>query len=178
MPQIKKAVEALKAGECIAYPTEGVWGLGCDPFNEEALINLRKLKNRDDTKGYILLASSLIHFNDFVDTELYKTKLMTKWPGPHTWIVETRKEANFPNLHIEKTIALRLSNQKVIVQLCSRFGGAIVSTSANLNGKKPAITIEEVRENFPGICILEGELGGLKRPTPIQNLLSGDFVRR
>jgi L-threonylcarbamoyladenylate synthase len=178
MPRFQQAVDALKAGECIAYPTEGVWGLGCDPKNKQALIELNKLKPRKDGKGYILLASSLNQFEDFIDTKVNRKKLMTKWPGPHTWIVEVKNGAKAQNLAIQNTIALRLSNHEPIERLCSLFNGPIVSTSANQEGKEPAMTKEEVKKNFPDIFILEGHLGGLSKPTPLQYLDSEEWARR
>ena len=76
-------VAALKDGEVVAYPTEGVWGIGCDPSNEEALKKLISLKKRSKGKGFILIGSELLHFKKYAEVEVNKTKLMSKWPGPH-----------------------------------------------------------------------------------------------
>ena len=167
---------ALKDGEVIAYPTEGVWGIGCDPSNEEALKKLISLKKRTKGKGFILIGSKLLHFKKYAEVELNKTKLMSKWPGPHTWIV--------PALEIspllsggKKTIALRLSEHKETVNICNEFGGAIVSTSANQEGNQTPLDPEGIKEIFPGIKVMQGELGGLNKPSKIEDLVTGEVIR-
>ena len=169
-------VVALKDGEVVAYPTEGVWGVGCDPSNEEALKKLISLKKRSRGKGFILIGSELLHFKKYAEVEDNKTKLMSKWPGPHTWIV--------PALEIspllsggKKTIALRLSEHKETVNICNAFGGAIVSTSANKEGDETPSSPEEVKEIFPGIKVMQGELGGLNKPSKIEDLVTGEVIR-
>ena len=169
-------VAALKDGEVVAYPTEGVWGIGCDPSNEEALKKLISLKKRSRGKGFILISSELLHFKKYAEVEDNKTKLMSKWPGPHTWIV--------PALEIspllsggKKTIALRLSEHKETVNICNAFGGAIVSTSANKEGDKTPSSPEEIKEIFPGIKVMQGELGGLNKPSKIEDLVTGEVIR-
>jgi L-threonylcarbamoyladenylate synthase len=169
-------VAALKDGEVVAYPTEGVWGIGCDPSNEEALKKLISLKKRSRGKGFILIGSELLHFKKYAEVEDNKTKLMSKWPGPHTWIV--------PALEIspllsggKKTIALRLSEHKETVNICNAFGGAIVSTSANKEGDKTPSSPEEIKEIFPGIKVMHGELGGLNKPSKIEDLVTGKVIR-
>ena len=169
-------VAALKDGEVVAYPTEGVWGIGCDPSNEEALKKLISLKKRSKAKGFILVGSELLHFKKYAEVELNKTKLMSKWPGPHTWIV--------PALEIspllsggKKTIALRLSEHKETVNICNEFGGAIVSTSANQEGNQTPLDPEGIKEIFPGIKVMQGELGGLNKPSKIEDLVTGEVIR-
>lgn len=169
-------VAALKDGEVVAYPTEGVWGVGCDPSNEEALKKLISLKKRSKGKGFILIGSELLHFKKYAEVEVNKTKLMSKWPGPHTWIV--------PALQIspllsggKETIALRLSEHKETVNICNEFGGAIVSTSANKEGDKTPSSPEEIKEIFPGIKVMQGELGGLNKPSKIEDLVTGEVIR-
>ena len=169
-------VAALKDGEVVAYPTEGVWGIGCDPSNEEALKKLISLKKRSKGKGFIIIVSKLLHFKKYAEVEVNKTKLMSKWPGPHTWIV--------PALEIspllsggKETIALRLSQHKETVNICNAFGGAIVSTSANKEGDKTPSSPEEIKEIFPGIKVMQGELGGLNKPSKIEDLVTGEVIR-
>ena len=81
MSSLGSIVEALKEGNVIAYPTEGVWGLGCDPLNEAAVLKLISLKNRSIDKGLILIGSDINQFSDFVDIDRYKDELLSKWPG-------------------------------------------------------------------------------------------------
>ena len=169
-------VAALKDGEVFAYPTEGVWGIGCDPSNEEALKKLISLKKRSKGKVFILIGSKLLHFKRYAEVEVNKTKLMSKWPGPHTWIVHALQIS--PLLSGGKeTIALRLSEHKETVNICNEFGGAIVSTSANKEGDETPSSPEEIKEIFPGIKVMHGELGGLNKPSKIEDLVTGEVIR-
>ena len=176
MYSLSAIVAALKDGEIVAYPTEGVWGMGCDPSNEEALKKLISLKKRSKGKGFILIGSELVHFKKYAEVEVNKTRLLSKWPGPHTWLV--------PALEIspllsggKETIALRLSAHNEIVCICNEFGGAIVSTSANKEGEKTPLDSEGIREIFPGIKVMKGELGGLNKPSTIEDLVTGEVIR-
>ena len=173
-----ETIQALEGGQCIAFPTEGVWGLGCDPKNEEAVSNLRRLKKRDLKKGLVLVASHLSQLNEFVDIVKHKDKMMTKWPGHHTWIVDLKEKNKFNFLGFNGFIAVRLSAHKTIRELCSSFNGAIVSTSANYEGNKPASTEQEVRKLFPNVVIIKGDLGGHNKPSSLQYLDSEEWVRR
>ena len=90
MSSVSSLVECLKAGEVIAYPTEGVWGLGCNPKDNLALQKLLDLKKRSWERGLILIGSRFEYFLEFSHAEEYKDKLLTKWPGPHTWLVPAK----------------------------------------------------------------------------------------
>ena len=172
------AIRALKKGQCIAFPTEGVWGLGCDPKNEGAVSTLRSLKKRDLKKGFVLVASHLSQLKEFVDIVKHKDKMMTKWPGPHTWIVDLKEKNKFNFLGLNGLIAVRLSSHKTVKKLCSSFNGAIVSTSANYQGNKPASTEQAVRKLFPNVVIVKGNLGGHNKPSALQYLESEEWIRR
>ena len=100
MYSLGSIIEHLKSGELIAYPTEGVWGLGCDPNNLEAVKKILDLKERSSNKGLILLGSRFEQFNEYAFAEEYKAKLMTKWPGPHTWLVPSKQECKHSNNRI------------------------------------------------------------------------------
>ena len=81
MSSLASVLEHLKSGGVIAYPTEGVWGFGCDPNNQDAINNLLAIKERSYEKGLILISSKFEHFFQYSHAEEYKDKLMTKWPG-------------------------------------------------------------------------------------------------
>ena len=173
---VNQAASLLNSGEVVAYPTEGVWGVGCDPNNESALDKLITLKRRDPLKGLILVGSDINHFSNYVDIDKYGEKMMEKWPGPHTWIVPSKKISSFITGN-KSTVALRLSSHETIRELTTAFGGAITSSSANQEGKEPAKSYTEVKSYFDDIFILDGELGGLESATPIQDLISGNWIR-
>ena len=77
----------------------------------------------------------------------------------------------------KETIALRLSEHKETVNICNEFGGAIVSTSANKEGQKTPLDPEGIKEIFPGIKVMKGELGGLNKPSTIEDLVTGEVIR-
>ena len=179
--QIQRAVEALKTGGVIAYPTEAVFGLGCDPRNEAALKRLLQLKGRDVEKGLILIAASYEQLKPFLselDKETEK-ELLASWPGPVTWLVPANESVSASLRGKHTTLAVRVTNHPLVQQLCNAFGGAIVSTSANTAGMQPARTIEEVKHYFNDSLdvIVKGETGGLSKPTEIRDALSKQVIR-
>ncbi len=177
MNSLGSIITALKQGEIIAYPTEGVWGLGCDPTNEKAISDLIVFKKRSAEKGFILIGSRADQFSRFGDIERYKVKLLTKWPGPHTWLVPANRNISKLITGNSNKVALRLSAHKAVVNLCEEFDGAIISTSANKEGSPVLQTSDEIRKTFPGVKVLEGELGGLEGPSDIQDVLTDEYIR-
>ena len=174
---LDSVVSALTSGEIIAYPSEGVWGLGCDPHNRDAVKKILKIKERSMTKGLIVVGSRISHLEKFANIKKYEKIFKSKWPGPHTWIFPTDKAPEWITGG-SKSIALRLSNHKIIKIICDAYSGAIVSTSANKEGQKASKTIHEVRKNFPDIFYVKGETGNLEGSTPIQDIVSLKWIRR
>ena len=116
MDSLGSVVNSLHAGQVIAYPTEGVWGLGCDPFNEEAILMLLKMKGRSESKGLILIGSDLKQFSAFIEIDKYKDKLLETWPGPHTWLVPPRENISKLIIGNNQNIALRLRSHKEVIE--------------------------------------------------------------
>ena len=177
MDRLKEALSELKLGGVIAFPSEGVWGLGCDPNNESAVTKLLRLKQRPMDKGLILVGGTIRHMEPYIEVERYKAKLLTKWPGPHTWVVPTFSTPKWITGR-NSSVAVRVSSHPVISLLCGKFGGAIVSSSANLQGETPAKSRKEVEEIFEGIKVVEGKLGILQGPTPIQEIETNNWIRK
>ena len=164
-----------------AYPTEGVWGLGCNPFSEKAVKKLINLKKRPKNKGIIVLAGSLQQLLPFTQhlSDKLKKRMNSKWPGPHTWLVPSSPD--IPKWLIGPTglVALRLSDHKTVIELTESLNMPICSSSANISGQEPAKNSDEIRTFFGNkVLIIEGELGGLKKPTPVQNLESKEWLRK
>ena len=155
MEGFKEALNDLRLGKVIAYPSEGVWGLGCDPRNKEAVLKLLNLKKRPMDKGLILVASNIRQMETYIDLKKYKKKLMTKWPGPHTWVVPTKTAPKWIRGEFT-SVALRLTEHPVLKLICEDFQGAIVSSSANLQGESPSSTKEEVKRIFKNVSIIGG----------------------
>lgn len=178
---LKNAVRALAGGGVIAYPTEGVWGLGCEPLNRHACERLLAMKQRDPAKGLILIAHDFEALADFVapvEEKLLKKALAT-WPGAHTWIFPAGWAAPEWITGAHDGIAVRVTAHPVARALCRAYGGAIVSTSANVAGRPAARSALQVRRIFGGEldALVPGALGGARGATPIRDLRSDRSLR-
>ncbi len=176
------AARRLRAGELIAYPTEAVWGIGCDPFNREAVYQLLRLKRRPVDKGLLLVASEMEQLGKLL-TRLPVDQiaaLRETWPGHVTWLVPD-PAGLYPEWIRGKhpAVAIRVSEHPVVRELCIAFGGPIVSTSANLAGAAEIRAMAEVRRQFGDAVgyIVDGEVGGRDRPSEIRDLVTGKRIR-
>ena len=147
---VEQTVDIIKSGGLIAYPTESIYGLGCDPFNQQAVLRLLKLKNRPPEKGLILVASNL---NQLLPLILPKhpddlARALKTWPGHHSWIFP--KSPMVPSVISGRydSIAIRLSKHPVIKQICDGLNHALVSTSANLTNQDDLKSITDIRLAF------------------------------
>lgn len=182
--QLSEATIALKRGEVIAYPTEAVYGLGCDPFNQQAVEKLFHVKQRPMEKGVILVAANVAQIETWVelmDSDWEQTVLET-WPGPVTWVLPLKQNTKNPMPNWitggRDTVAIRVSAHPVVQQLCLAFGGPIVSTSANLSNHPPAISCQEIKNEFADkVYCINAELGGLLQPTKIYDARTGLVLR-
>ncbi len=179
--QISEAVRVLQHGGVIGYPTEAVYGLGCDPANHEAVKKLLLLKQRAREKGLILIAADFDQLLPFVAEldDATKEQVLATWPGPVTWLWPAKSEVSIWLRGEHSSIAVRITDHPLAAELCREFGGALVSTSANLSGKPPARSAEQVVAQFDDQLdyVLEGEVGGLARPSQIRDALSGKILR-
>lgn len=165
----------------MAYPTEAVYGLGCDPMNETTVDRLLALKGRPRGKGLILIAAEFAQLQSFVgplETPVQE-RLLASWPGPLTWIVPAAQTVPVWIRGEHETIAVRVTAHPMAAALCHAARMAIVSTSANLSGQEPARSRDEVIEQFGDRIdyVLEGDLGGLDRPTEIRDVRTGRVLR-
>lgn len=173
----------LQKGEVVAYPTEAVFGLGCDPDSESAVYKLLNLKQRSVDKGLILIASHYQQLIPYIDqSAVTKDQIQmafNSWPGPNTWIFP--KNANTPNFLSGKyqSIAVRVTDHPLVCKLCDLFTKPLVSTSANLSGYPACKTAFEVANqfgnNFP---ILAGQTGNRSQPSIIRDVLTGTIIRQ
>lgn len=179
--QIRTANQVLCEGGVIAYPTEAVFGLGCDPMNSDAIKQLLHVKNRAMEKGLILIAAEFYQLEPFIDplpTPLLN-KVMETWPGPVNWLLPANPKAPRYLRGKHPLQAVRISNHPTVRALCQKFGGAIVSTSANLSKRPPARTsIQAKRQLMHKIdYVLHGHVGKLRQPCEIRNGLNDHIVR-
>ena len=179
---IQRACQSLKQGDVIAYPTEAVWGLGCDPQNEAAVGKILRLKNRPVHKGLILVSGSIAQFEPLLNklSREQRDKLIASWPGHITWLVP-----DSDNLIPEwikgdhQSVAIRVSGHTIVHELCSAFGGPIVSTSANEAGKEEIKSRFILKDKFADKIagMVDGDLGKSAKPSEIRDLLSGRVIR-
>ncbi len=179
---IRMAIDFLWHGGLIAYPTEAVWGLGCDPLNEQACLDLLQIKQRSVEKGMILVAANMQQIDFLLEplTEKQKLQLQKSWPGPETWLI--------PDYHRQipdwvkgehQSVAVRVSAHPIVRQLCTAFGGPLVSTSANKTGQRPAKTRVQLARMLGTELdyVVSGALGKSSRPSKITDLLTGQVIR-
>jgi len=180
--QINEAVRILQQGGVIAYPTEAVYGLGCDPANHQAVERLLAIKQRSWEKGLILLAADFQQLHAYLAEiePALKASVLATWPGPVTWLWPTKPAVSRLLRGIHETIAVRVTAHPLAAALCRAFGGPVVSTSANLSGEQPIRTAEDVRVHLGDQLdyVLEGQVGELARPSEIRDVLSGKIIRQ
>lgn len=181
MLSVRQGAQCLLDGDVIAYPTEAVYGLGCDPDNESAVRRILKLKSRPASAGMILIADRLERFAPYIEpvsAEL-KERALAAWPGPVTWLFPRASHVPDWLAGSHPTIALRITDHPVCRELCEAFGGAIVSTSANPGGEEPARSAAEVAGYFGhSLCgTVEGGLGTQDQPSEIRDLATGRVLR-
>lgn len=179
--RLERAVAALRRGGVVAYPTEAVWGLGCDPWDREAVLRLLVLKRRPLERGLILLAAAPEDLTPFLAPlpPERAAEIRGSWPGPVTWVVPSAPEAPAWVTGGHAGIAVRVTAHPPAAALCRAFGGPVVSTSANRSAGRPARTASAVRYTFgPHLdALLPGPTGGLARPTPIRDAVTGAYLR-
>lgn len=178
---LQQATQTLDAGGIIAYPTEAVYGLGCDPLQESAVLRLCAIKQRPLEKGLILIAADFKQLKPFIarlDKKL-KRKIKKSWPGPVTWLLPAHPDIPLWLCGAHSTIAVRVTAHPVASALCRAFGSALVSTSANVSLQPPARTPLKVRQIFSERIdmIVHGATGTLKRPTEIRDGNTGKIIR-
>lgn len=176
-----QAAQILRTGGVLAYPTEAVFGLGCDPANNDAIARLLKLKGRPQQKGLICIAADFAQVAPWLDLrhrdQIDRAK--QSWPGPITWILKARAHAPAAVCREDGTIAVRVTAHPPAIELCRAFAGPIVSTSANTAGAPPARGHAALAHYFgtriEGVMI--GPLGDATRPTQIFSGATGERLR-
>lgn len=165
----------------IAYPTEAVYGLGCDPRCREAVLRLLAIKERDLSKGLILIAADLGQLAPFVESLSAERmrEIEETWPGPNTWLLPARPTTPGWLTGRFDTLAVRVTAHPVAAALCRAFGGALVSTSANRSGRPPARTALEARRALGDALddLLVGRCMGADRPSSIRDGRTGRVLR-
>lgn len=154
---IKNAVEVLRRGGVILYPTDTVWGIGCDATNAEAVAKVYKIKQRDDSKAMICLVDSDARLQRYVrEVPAVAWDLFELADKPTTVILDGAVNLA-PNLIAEDgSIAMRITREEFSKELCFRFQKALVSTSANISGQPAAANycdiLQEILDAVDYVC--------------------------
>lgn len=173
----------LRRGGIVAYPTEAVWGLGCDPFDADAVQRLLDLKRRPAAKGMIVIAADLsqviahLHWDDLPETR--RDAILASWPGPNTWLIPCKSHVPEWLRGDHDTLAVRITTHPIAAALCRAFQGPVVSTSANRAGEPPARILTDMLPDLLSQLDgwLEGDTSGLAQPSTIRDARGGDIVR-
>lgn len=142
---IDKSIEVLKSGGIILYPTDTIWGIGCDPFNENAVRRIYEIKRRADSKSMLCLIDNMDRISSFVDDiPDIAYQLNDLAIRPITIIYEGAFGLAPSMLNEEKTIGIRVTKELFSNELCRKFKKPIVSTSANISGMPSPSTFKEI----------------------------------
>lgn len=184
MANVEQALSALRQGDVIAYPTEGVFGVGCDPDNPEAIAKLLAVKQRPREKGLILIAANYEQLLPYIDeTQLTAEQLApihASWPGPVTWIMPCSQQVSEWVSGQFDSVAVRVTDHPLVRELCLKFGKPITSTSANLSGQPPCKTVQEVEQQLSpkNVTIVHGLTGGRDKPSEIRDAKTTQVLRQ
>jgi len=174
------AISCLKSGGIIAYPTEAVYGIGCDPYNKNSVKKITQIKKRESRKSYILVASELSQLSNLININSLSEEVLNSWPGHNTWLIKPKK--NIPSWLMDNEnglIAIRVSSHPEIVELCQFFKNPIISTSANISGNKILKNHHDVEKIFGSDLdyLVLGNVGEHPEPSIIKDMKTGKVIR-
>lgn len=176
---INKAVRILRSGGVIAYPTEGVFGLGCLPDEFLAVSRILAIKERDPAMGLVLIASDIEQLEDWIELPEKTPDLRSSPDKPVTWVIPATDEVPYWIRGEHTGLAVRITSHPVAAALCDAADSALVSTSANVHGRPPARSRFVLRRRFGRLVdyIVPGDCGSASGPSEIRDLVSGKVLR-
>jgi tRNA threonylcarbamoyl adenosine modification protein (Sua5/YciO/YrdC/YwlC family) len=175
--KIQRALEVLEKGGLIAYPTDTVYGLGCDLMNKSAIERLYQVKSMHKQKNLAFICHDLSDISKYavVDNSTYRT-LRRHLPGPYCFILEATREVPKMVLTKQKTVGIRVPNHPVVTTLARELGRPIISSTAAFPGEDPLIDPTEIRDRFKVLdLVLDAGAGG-SVPTTVIDLSGGHAV--
>ncbi|OKZ17603.1 MAG: threonylcarbamoyl-AMP synthase [Bacteroides sp. 43_108] len=147
--EVKKAVEVMRNGGVILYPTDTVWGIGCDATNEEAVKRVYEIKRRSDSKALICLVDSEARLTRYVRRVSDVTWDMIELATKPLTVIYDNATGLAPNLLAEDgSVGIRITKEEFSKELCFRFQKPIVSTSANISGEPTPQTFDEISDEI------------------------------
>src|SRR5260221_134993 len=160
--KIRRAVEALEAGEVIGYPTDTVYGLGCDIFNKKAIERLYQIKQMNQTQKLSFICPDISNVSHYAIVEDPTFRVLKRYlPGPYTFILEATREVPKILQTKRKTVGIRIPDHPVTLALVHAFGRPVISTTAAPHGEDPYIDPHEIDDRFRRLgMVLDGGVGG------------------
>src|SRR5258708_28794354 len=165
--KIRRAVEALQAAQVIGYPTDTVYGLGCDLFNKKAIERLYQIKQMSESQKLSFICRDISNVARYAVVEDATFRVLKRYlPGPYTFILEATREVPKIIQTKRKTVGVRIPDHPVILSLVHAFGRPVISTTAAPHGEDPYIDPHEIDARFKGLgLMLDAGVGGSVPPT-------------
>lgn len=146
---IARVAESLKDGKVIAYPTDTTYGIGCSIFCKKSIERIYQMKLRDRRKPFSIICSSLSEISHYARVSNSAFKYLKRYlPGPYTFVLEATREVPDLLLTRQKTVGIRIPDNRICTDLVAALGNPIITTSANLSGEEPVGDPREIAETF------------------------------
>ncbi len=177
---LNRLVHELSNGAVIGYPTDTIWGFGCDPYASESVFRIFQIKQRRVEKGLILLSSKLEYCEPFIKlNQQQRDQVSLPSERPTTWLVDASDDCPPWICGNHTTVAIRITDHPLLAYLCPRLHSPLVSTSANTSGKSPARSALQLRRQFGAQLdfIVTGFNSGGRQASQIKSLASGNLLR-
>ena len=177
--EISEFIESVKKGAIFAYPTEAVFGLGCDINNKYAIQKILNIKKRDISKGLIVISDNLEKVRNLIDDNYFKIFVEENSTStPTTWLCPASNLVLPEITGDSKKIAIRITKHDISKAICKLLDMPIISTSANIAGEKPVTKQDGLKSFFDDIdYTVDGEVGNNKKPSRIIDLISKEVIR-
>ncbi len=179
--KIRRAVDALEAGEVIAYPTDTVYGLGCDLFNKKAMDRLYQIKGLDRSQMLAFVCQDLTDVSKYAVMHNDVFRVLRKFlPGPYCFILEATREVPRVVQTSRKTVGIRVPAHPVAIAICKELGRPIISSTASRHGDEATPDPNEIDDVFPGLALVLDAGPGGTVPTSVVDLTTNPpkVVRR
>jgi tRNA threonylcarbamoyl adenosine modification protein (Sua5/YciO/YrdC/YwlC family) len=175
--KIKRAVELLERGEIIGYPTDTVYGLGCDIQSKQAIERLHQVKQLDPNKPLAFICPDLGEIAKYAIVENAAYRVLKRYlPGPYCFILPATRDVPKIVARKQKTVGIRVPNHAVTQALVRELGRPIISSTAALPGEEPMVDPHEIADRFHGVeLVLDGGAGGTV-PTTVVDLTGASAV--
>lgn len=147
--QISRIVETLRRGGVIAYPTDTIYGIGCDITNRKAIQQIYRIKERDPKKPFAFICPDLASITRFAQVSNFAFRILKRClPGPYTFILETTRQTPEILTTKQKTVGIRIPDNRIALAIVSELGEPLVTTSVNLSGSNPLSDPYDIEDEF------------------------------